>query len=226
MAGVVACVLLALAGAAPVWASVSATVALAPVGAGSYLLALTNTGSETITGFAVIGAGQDPTDITPSPACARGVLSGAILCHVTVAPGASTQICYSGSPAGAVEVGEYQVDIPALSPAVASCPQPGFTVGSGSAPGTSTPGSSTTPGSSSTHGTTSKGAHAWTDTRCKSAYKAWTKKQRRANTTWTRKHRHANGALTRKHRRAMRRQRKAEASKLHKRHGCPLSILK
>jgi streptogramin lyase len=52
--------------------------------------------------------------------------------------------------------------------------------------------------------TSSKRGHVWTQTQCKSTYEAWTKT----------------------HHHAARSQRKVEANKLHKLHGCPLSILK
>jgi hypothetical protein len=200
--GFVAGVVLALALAAPAWAA-SATATLAPIGTGSYLLTVTNTGSETINGF-VVAAGEEPvpTNIVPNPACKYGnsPVSASINCTVTVAPGGSTQMCYTGHPLAEFVPGSSILLLgPAApyapisaAPPVASCPLPGFSAG------TKTTGTGSTPGSSN------KGTHAWTRTQCKGAYKAWSKK-----------HGHAN-----------RSQKKAEANKLHKLYSCPLSILK
>jgi hypothetical protein len=185
--GVVVGAVAALVLAAPAWAFPTATTTLAPVGSGSYLLTLTNSGSETITNFYVT-TGQSPTNVVPSPACNSTAVSEAVYCAVTLAPGASTQMCYTGPAATQVVLnGYYTVGIYGLSAAVGSCPLPGFMAGSPSGSGSG-----------------GKGAHAWTSTQCKSAYK-----------TWSKGHHHAT-----------RSQQKAEANKLHKQHGCPLSALK
>jgi hypothetical protein len=225
IAGVFAFVSLALAVAAPAWATVSATATLAPVGSGSYLVTVTNTGSETITGFLVIPKGLVVTSIVPSPACQyNGTALRWISCGITIAPAASTQMCYTGyglaesAPLWRVEGGTafgYSSMTP--SPAVPSCPLPGFTAWSGGIPETTiTPGSSSTPGSSGTAGssstpgstgipvTSAKRARPWSHAQCKGTYNAWIKK----------------------HHHVTRSQRKAEADKLHKAHGCLLSILK
>jgi hypothetical protein len=195
--GVGASVALALAVAAPAWASPSATGTLAPIGSGSYLLSLTNTGSETITEFAVEAATTHVSNIVPSPACKFGTPSTkGISCIVTIAPGAMTRMCYTGPALRELELTPGQssgsgswgllrgapgstASLLGLkispAPAVAACPLPGFTVG-----------------------------HPWSHALCKSTYKAWTKK----------------------HNHATRSQKKAEANKLRKAHGCPLSILK
>ncbi len=216
--GVMASLALWLAVAAPAWATAGATATLAPIGSGSYLLTVTNTGSETIPGFVVIPIDFIVTDAVPSPACQlENSLVRSIACRTPVAPGASTQVCYTGqvlgeSPGatGLIDSSGNVIILVSPSPAVASCPLPGFTPGSGSTSGTtiapvsiSTPRSSLTP-APSTRVTSSKGAHSWSHVRCKSAYKLWTKK----------------------HHHATRSQKKAEASKLHKTHGCPLSTLK
>lgn len=152
-----AAVLLALTIAAPAWASSVATATLAPIGTGSYLLTLTNTSSQTITGF-VVAAGSEPsaTNIVPSPACSLGtnntpiLIEDAVICNVAVAPGASTRVCYTGhapsslvTGAGQVlllgttasNIGELFATIPGLSPAVTSCPLPGFKSGASGAGG-------------------------------------------------------------------------------------------
>jgi hypothetical protein len=185
--GVVAGPAAALMVAAPAWAIPTATPTLAPIGSGSYLLTLTNSGSETITNFEV-PTGQNPTNVVPSPACNLTTVSGSVFCAVSLSPGASTQMCYTGPAATQVILnGYYSVNIYGLSAAVASCPLPGFTAGTGGGSGSG-----------------GKGAHSWTPTQCKSAYK-----------TWSKGHHHAT-----------RSQQKAEAKKLHKQHGCPVSSLK
>jgi hypothetical protein len=156
--GIVVVSVVALMVATPARAVTTATPTLAPIGSGSYLLTLTNSGSETITNFDV-PAGQNLTNAVPSPACNTSALSGAIFCEITLVPGASTQVCYTGPAATQVVLnGYYPVNIPGLSAAVASCPLPDFTTGS-----------------SSGSGSGGKGAHAWTSTQCRTAYKAWTK---------------------------------------------------
>ena len=100
--GVVASVALALAVAAPAWATVSATATLAPVGSASYLVTVTNTGSEAITGFSVYPTGFTVTNIVPSPACQYqgSAVIRWITCSLTVAPAASTEMCYTGYARG------------------------------------------------------------------------------------------------------------------------------
>lgn len=219
--GALASAAIAFAFAAPAWATVSATATLAPIGSGSYLLTVTNTGSEPITGVVVIPIGFTATSIVPTPACqlTTDPIVQSMACSITVAPTASTQVCYAGHALGAtvphfaglVESNEHGHMSISSSPAVASCPLPGLIAespgapGIGSTPGTSgTPGTSSTPGSGSTPVTSAKGEHSWSHAQCKSAYKAW-----------TRKHHHATRSRKRR-----------EATQLHKTHGCPLSILK
>jgi hypothetical protein len=218
--GVVVGALLMLTVAAPASASFSATATLAPIGTGSYLLTLTNTG-ETFTSFIVV---TEATVVVPSPACA---ISGfGVECGITVEPGHSTEICYAGTvpvPVGGVGGDSVllngqgnQGTNPVMSPAVASCPLPGFNPNPvtiapvlGNTPVTGTaPVANNTPAPSvppvKPIPSAPKTSHAFTHAQCKSAYKAWTKK-----------HHHATP-----------KQKKAEANTLHKAHGCPLSILK
>lgn len=142
--GVVTAIVLALATASPAWANPSASATLAPIGTGSYLLHLTNTGNESITSFIVV-AGEEPlvTNVVPSPACHYGSspVTGSITCTVTVPPAASTEMCYTGHaleefiPGDSVLVNGSAGTAYSLissAPAVASCPLPGFNAGSGS----------------------------------------------------------------------------------------------
>jgi hypothetical protein len=193
--GALASIAVTLALATPAWATASATGTLAPIGSGSYLLTVTNTGSEAITSFAVSAREPSiPTNITPSPACfGNDPTSNSIKCNVTIVPGAMTQVCYTGEAlvepvqgsfgivwgAGS-GTGSFDFDI-SSSPAVSSCPLPGFTAGS------------------RRHG---KGTRPWSHALCESTYNAWTKQ----------------------HHHATRSQKKAEANVLHKTHGCSLSI--
>jgi hypothetical protein len=143
--GGVAAVVLVLTLAAPAWAGYSATATLAPIGTGSYLLTVTNTGSEPITGF-FAGEGEEPaTNIVPSPACHYGnsPAIGTITCTVAIAPGASAQMCYTGKALveelpGAALILQPQSGSVSLttSPAVTSCPLPGFKAASGGTGGT------------------------------------------------------------------------------------------
>jgi len=118
------------------------TVTLAPVGTGSYLVTVVNTpsaanmpGAGAITSFKVGfgNAGPALTNIDPSPTCGEGQatlgaqLITSILCRVTLAQGASAQVCYTGPPATEAfldGVGRPETVTPA--PAVAACPLPGF----------------------------------------------------------------------------------------------------
>jgi hypothetical protein len=210
----------ALALAAPAWATTSATVT--PLGPGALFLTLTNPGPETITGYLSTPPGEQyAINIATGQACQFVPFFVSLrACEVTVAPATSAQICFAGSapelypglgmlirPAGGLP---YRITV-STSAVAPPCPfppgvAPGNTSGTSGTPGSgsgSGGGSSATPVTPTT-GTHPKGAHSWSRARCKSTYKAWAKK----------------------HRRATRRQKKAEASKLHKAHGCPLSVLK
>jgi PASTA domain len=139
--GGVAASVLALTAAAPAWAGPSATATLAPIGTGSYLLTVTNTGSEPLTGF-FAGAGNEPpaTNVVPSPACSYGNTPavGTITCTIAIAPGASAQMCYTGKALAEELPGDALILQPEVGPvtlttaaAVASCPLPGFKATSG-----------------------------------------------------------------------------------------------
>lgn len=128
--------MLSLTVAAPAWAAEeSATATVAPIGSGgSYLLTLNNNGPEVITNF-FVGTGEGPlaTNVVPSPACMAGnnPVSDAIKCSASVAPGASTQMCYTDHALeefvpGALIFFNNSHAVISDSPAVASCPLPGF----------------------------------------------------------------------------------------------------
>ncbi len=141
-AGALVSIAVTLALATPAWATASATGTLAPIGSGSYLLTVTNTGSEAITSFAVSAREPSiPTNITPSPACFGNDPTGSsIKCNVTIAPGAMTKVCYTGEALVEPVQGSFGIvwgaggssfDLEiSSSPAVSACPLPGFTAGS------------------------------------------------------------------------------------------------
>jgi hypothetical protein len=144
--GVLLVVALTLIVAAPAMAE-GGTATLAPIGTGSYVVTVTNTSSETLGGF-VFTAGEKPTNIVPSPACKFGntPVAESINCTISLAPGASAQMCYTGLAVTEALPGKpatILLDSAASSPyisavtvaAVSSCPVPGFTSGSGSGGG-------------------------------------------------------------------------------------------
>jgi hypothetical protein len=144
--GVLLAVLLTLIVAAPAMAE-SATATLAPIGTGSYVLTVTNTSSETLGGF-VFTAGEKPTNIVPSSACKFGntPVAESINCTISIAPGASVEMCYTGLAVTEALPGKpatILLDSAASNPyisavtvaAVSSCPVPGFSAGSGSGGG-------------------------------------------------------------------------------------------
>jgi hypothetical protein len=111
---------LALTFASPAWATPTATATLAPIGTGStgsYLVTVTNTGSETIELFIV---GAEATSFVPA-SCNTLTVGGGITCPSSLATGATAQLCYTGPAA-----------------TVASCPLAGFKPGSGSGGGSGT----------------------------------------------------------------------------------------
>jgi hypothetical protein len=128
-------------------ADLTATATLAPIGTGSYLLTVTNTGSEAITDFIVdSGEAAPATDVVPSPACVVSSVPfgpGSIVCTIAIAPGASAHMCYSGHELEALFPGESVLVESAgggkghiefsPSPAVGSGPLPGFKAGSSGA---------------------------------------------------------------------------------------------
>ena len=146
---IVSALVLTMAMAVPALATVSATATLAPIGSGSYVLTVTNTGTEPITGF--IGAtGEEPvpTNLTPS-SCVFGntPIVASITCTIAIAPGASGQMCYTGRPFGELvpgvslllNGGTSRAPTITAAPPVSSCPVPGFKATS---PGTGTTGNS------------------------------------------------------------------------------------
>ena len=126
---------LLLAVAAPAWAEETGTASVPPIGAGgSYLVAVDNTGSETIHDFIFATGANLATNVVPSPACSAGTVpfTDSIKCTTTLAPGTSTQMCYTGHPPVEAAPDAWvffdQGHTEGLSqlPAVASCPLPGF----------------------------------------------------------------------------------------------------
>jgi PASTA domain len=148
--GAMAAVALALTVAAPASASLTATATLAPIGTGSYVLTVTNTSPETITDFVVDSGEESPaTNVVPSPACGVSTVPfgpGSILCKIAIAPGASGAMCYTGHALLPLFPGESVLVESAgtkghiafsTSPAVGSCPLPGFKGGSSGTGGAS-----------------------------------------------------------------------------------------
>jgi len=128
-----ATVALSLAVAAPAWAEETGAATVAPIGSGgSYVVTLKNTGTETINEFFFSTGEKLATNVVPSPACSAGSspIVYSITCHSTIGPGASTQLCYTGNElaesAGiSVLLGDGSASS-SHSPAVSSCPVPGF----------------------------------------------------------------------------------------------------
>jgi PASTA domain len=126
----------ALGAAASASAAVSFTATVAPIGTGSYLLSVQNTGSEAITSV-VFTAGEKPTNIVPS-SCMLGnaPVVESISCDVNVAPGGTLQICYTGAAVEELLPGGSKLLVnstfgPATTvAAVSSCPVAGFKSGS------------------------------------------------------------------------------------------------
>ena len=145
-----AAVVLALVGSVPASAAnPTATATLAPIGTGSYVLTVTNTGSEALSDFAVDSGEESPaTNLVPSSACVVSSIPfgpGSIVCTIAIAPGASAEMCYTGHALEGLFPGESVLIETASgnkghiafssSPAVGSCPLPGFKAGSGGAGG-------------------------------------------------------------------------------------------
>jgi hypothetical protein len=120
-------------------ASGTATATVAPIGTGSYLVTVTNTGTEAITlftitsdnGFIAGSEGFAPASIVPTTCHSGAPIAGAIGCP-GIAPGGSQQVCYTGPAATNVSMlfsfGGFPTSLPPTSaPAVAKCPLPGFT---------------------------------------------------------------------------------------------------
>lgn len=125
-----AAVVAALAVASPAFATTDATVSAAPIGTGSYLVTVTNTGTDPITRFEIFA--PSATNLAPST-CGPGALAGTTACTVTIAPGGTAQLCYTGgSPrelvAGTVIMvnGSPVMSTLTVLPAVSSCPLAGW----------------------------------------------------------------------------------------------------
>ena len=206
--------------AAPAGATPSAEGTFAPDGYGAFAVNLTNSGSETITSFILATQDVNINQIVPSPACQSEAGTNTVRCNLTIEPGASTQMCYSGSPYGKAE--ELPVGLNGSPPqlyshihntATDSCPLPEFIPGPASGPevhGAPVSGGAPT-SDAGTPLATAKAplksptvSDAWKHSQCEAAYRSWSKK-----------HRHASRA-----------KKKAEAKTLHTQHGCSLSIWK
>jgi hypothetical protein len=149
--------------------TVSVTVGIAPIStaSGSYVLKLTNTGSETITGFFL--APGESSHVDPSSCVPNTPFSGGLSCSTTIAPGASFQVCYTGSEGKGGELLEFypgtntnivvngemsHVNASSLG-AVSACPVAGFNPGTTPPAGTTPPTGTTPPaGTTPTTGST------------------------------------------------------------------------
>jgi hypothetical protein len=133
----------ALASTASAGAAVTVTGTAAPIGTSAILLTVTNTGSEPLTQL-IFTAGETPTPSNFAPStCAFGntPVVASITCNVNVAPGATTQICYTGNAPFELVPGDFFLTNGSIvggtvttAPAVGSCPVAGFK-GAGSSGG-------------------------------------------------------------------------------------------
>ena len=121
-----ATVALSLAGAASA-SAFEGTATLAPIGTGSYLVTVTNTGTEKIQYVSLVG--ENVTNVASGGFCTPQ--AGAVLCEVEILPKAAKQICYSGSAIESVYLGLISLVHTTAAPAVATCPVSGFTPASG-----------------------------------------------------------------------------------------------
>ena len=145
---ITACVC-ALALASSASAATTVTVGIAPISnaSGSFVLTLTNTGAEPVTGFFV--AVGETTNADPATCVPNTPVVGALNCQTAVAPGGSFQVCYTGSGGSGGELTEL---VPGTNifvnnqhglitgqklPAVSSCPVAGFKGASTTGPPTS-----------------------------------------------------------------------------------------
>jgi hypothetical protein len=124
----------ALASSASAGAAVTVTGTAAPIGTSAILLTVTNTGSEPLTQL-IFTAGEIPASNFAPAVCAFGntPVVGAITCNVNVAPGATTQICYTGRAPVELVPGDFFLTNGGIAagtvtaaPAVGSCPVAGF----------------------------------------------------------------------------------------------------
>lgn len=117
----------------------SATATVARIGTGSYLVTVTNTGTEAITLFAIASnngfvAGSEgfvSASVVPTTCTAGAPIAGTIGCP-GIPAGGSQQVCYTGPAATNVSIlfasGGLPASVtPTSAAAVASCPLPGFT---------------------------------------------------------------------------------------------------
>jgi len=175
--GALGAVVLALGLASPAWAGSAATATLAPIGTGSYLLTVKNISTGPVSGFFTGVQALPKAAVAPAPACKIGTninpieVDAALICNLTIAAGASVQVCYTGKPPGEIipdgtstmqlfmlgtngDNSSILADV-TLAPAVASCPLAGFS------PATVT--------------------HGWKRAACSSFYKAWKKTHKHAS---------------------------------------------
>jgi PASTA domain len=125
-----AAVVAVLAVASPAFATTDATISAAPIGTGSYLVTVTNTGTDPISRFDIFA--PSATNLAPST-CGPGTLTGTTGCAVTIAPGGTAQLCYTGGSPRELVPGTFVVANggPVMStltmlPAVSSCPLAGW----------------------------------------------------------------------------------------------------
>ena len=126
----VAAVVAALAVASPAFATTGATISAAPIGTGSYLVTITNTGTDPISRFDIFA--PSATNLAPST-CGPGALAGTTACTGTIAPGGTAQLCYTGGRPNELVAGSFVLvnGSPVMStltvlPAVSSCPLAGW----------------------------------------------------------------------------------------------------
>lgn len=129
-AGGLAAVVAALVVASPAFATTDATMSAAPIGTGSYVVTVTNTGTDPITSFDIFA--PSATNLAPST-CGPGALAGTTTCTVTIAPGGTAQLCYTGGaprelvPGAVIMVnGSPVLGSVTVLPAVSSCPLGGW----------------------------------------------------------------------------------------------------
>ncbi len=213
--GVLAAVALVLALPAAAPAAMSSTATLAPIGSASYLLTVTNTGTETIGGLLV--EAPNAAGVVSDGGCL--LLVGGFICDTPIPVGASLRACYNGSAPTSVRPGGGAHVPPTDAPAT-SCPLAGFTPAAGGggtptptppapatpAPATPAPAtpSPSIPAKTTPKKTVKKQSVKWKRARCVSTYKSW----------------------KRSHKRATKKQKNAQQKKLRKLYGCSLSAFR
>lgn len=118
-----------LVAASPASAAIDATISAAPIGTGSYVVTVTNNSVGPISDFEI--RAPSATNIAPSD-CGPGTLG--TKCTVTIAPGGSASVCYTGGPPNEFVTGVplYVNGAPIITPLtmlspVTSCPVGGWT---------------------------------------------------------------------------------------------------